>query len=288
MTDPTPAPDWRALCQELLDALENAFQVMAGEGGTQHISTATDVLLRADAHLATPPDRLRQCPTHGQQSENAWVCPECVRAATEKSSVAQSNFAMHRLATPPAATRETGLDMQPTEFRLVDIGDGKPVQVQVCPNCGIAPGNVDDCGRFGDPGCPYFGIGHEAGAEISDEEWDALKDRLWDLYETVGHQGERIMWPGAFDKALDRARKELGRWGGAAVQPVPVSERPWERPGWCDAEGRCWRFDPCENGWWSYGYPLDLMASPGPWTHMSPHWALPVPAADEGEVRNDV
>jgi hypothetical protein len=108
MTDPTPAPDWRALCKELRDALENAFQVMAGEGGTQHISTATDVLLRADAHLATPPDRLRQCPTHGQQSENAWVCPECVRAATEKSSVAQSNFAMHRLATPPAATRETG------------------------------------------------------------------------------------------------------------------------------------------------------------------------------------
>jgi hypothetical protein len=108
MTDPTPAPDWRALCKELRDALENAFQVMAGEGGTQHISTATDVLLRADAHLAAPPDRLRQCPTHGQQSENAWVCPECVRAATEESSVAQSNFAMHRLATPPAATRETG------------------------------------------------------------------------------------------------------------------------------------------------------------------------------------
>jgi hypothetical protein len=21
--------------------------------------------------------------------------------------------------------------------------------------------------------------------------------------------------------------------------PVPVSERPWERDGWCDAEGRC-------------------------------------------------
>lgn len=22
--------------------------------------------------------------------------------------------------------------------------------------------------------------------------------------------------------------------------PVPVAERPWEREGWCDAEGRCW------------------------------------------------
>jgi hypothetical protein len=24
------------------------------------------------------------------------------------------------------------------------------------------------------------------------------------------------------------------------IEPVPVSERPWEREGWCDAEGRCW------------------------------------------------
>lgn len=25
-----------------------------------------------------------------------------------------------------------------------------------------------------------------------------------------------------------------------AVQPVSVSERPWERAGWCDEQGRCW------------------------------------------------
>jgi hypothetical protein len=118
MTDPTPAPDWRALCKELRDALENAFQVMAGEGGTQHISTATDVLLRADAHLATPPDRLRQCPTHGQQPENAWGCPECVRelreelAATEESSVAQSNP-----APPEGLTDERLLELMPQQFR---------------------------------------------------------------------------------------------------------------------------------------------------------------------------
>lgn len=33
--------------------------------------------------------------------------------------------------------------------------------VQKCPDCGIAPTNVDDCGHFGDPACPYFGIGLE-------------------------------------------------------------------------------------------------------------------------------
>lgn len=25
-----------------------------------------------------------------------------------------------------------------------------------------------------------------------------------------------------------------------AKVPVPVSEKPWERPGWCDKRGRCW------------------------------------------------
>lgn len=48
-----------------------------------------------------------------------------------------------------------------TEFRWRDIGDGKPVRVMVCPMCGVAPSNVDDCGEFGNPECPYFGIGLE-------------------------------------------------------------------------------------------------------------------------------
>jgi len=62
MTDPTPlpaAPDWRALCKELRDDLENVYLVMAvGAGGTQYI--APDVLLRADAALATPPAATRE------------------------------------------------------------------------------------------------------------------------------------------------------------------------------------------------------------------------------------
>jgi hypothetical protein len=27
-------------------------------------------------------------------------------------------------------------------------------------------------------------------------------------------------------------------------QPVPVSERLWEREGWCDEQGKCWWFNP--------------------------------------------
>lgn len=47
------------------------------------------------------------------------------------------------------------------EYHWRDIGDGNPVMVQVCPKCEVAPSNVDDCGEFGNPECPYFGIGEE-------------------------------------------------------------------------------------------------------------------------------
>lgn len=32
-------------------------------------------------------------------------------------------------------------------------------------------------------------------------------------------------------------------------QPVAVSERPWERDGWCDEQGRCWLQGKIEGDW---------------------------------------
>jgi hypothetical protein len=62
------------------------------------------------------------------------------------------------------------------------------------------------------------------------------------------------------------------------VAPVPVSARPWEREGWCDAKGWCWWFDEEGTGW--------VFAAPGPWNLAQwylPHHAIPQPAslADE-------
>ena len=51
------------------------------------------------------------------------------------------------------------------------------------------------------------------------EEWDAIKERLWDKYETRGYQGERFMYEGDFGTALDLARQELARWGRPAPEP---------------------------------------------------------------------
>jgi hypothetical protein len=81
--------------------------------------------------------------------------------------------------------------------------------------------------------------------------------------------------------ALAAKQSELAALRGA---PVVVSERPWELEGWTDKRGHCWRFDPCESGWWSYGRPVDPMDDPSPWTHMAPHNAIPLPAPQDGEV----
>jgi hypothetical protein len=46
--------DFRAMCAELLEALENAIRVIYHEDGTKHISTANPVITRARAALAQP------------------------------------------------------------------------------------------------------------------------------------------------------------------------------------------------------------------------------------------
>lgn len=68
---------------------------------------------------------------------------------------------------PPSVEepRSEGLDetacCASSDYEWRDIGDGNPVRVKRCPACGVCPGNVDDCGHFGDPDCPYFGVGRE-------------------------------------------------------------------------------------------------------------------------------
>lgn len=53
----------------------------------------------------------------------------------------------------------------------------------------------------------------------SDEAWDALVERAWDKYQTVGYQGERFMYDRDFGNALEFVRQGLARWGNPASQP---------------------------------------------------------------------
>ena len=69
----------------------------------------------------------------------------------------------------------------------------------------------------------------------------------------------------------------IARWGHPTPQPVPVSERPWEREGWCDEQGGCWWWNAptyaAGTGWWSFG-PWEWVEDA---THCLPFSALPLP-----------
>jgi hypothetical protein len=70
------------------------------------------------------------------------------------------------------------------------------------------------------------------------------------------------------------------RWS-PAIQPVTVAERPWEREGWCDAEGICWWFHkatPDTNAGWIPATHEDIeLVGIEFFSHSLPHHALPIP-----------
>ena len=63
----------------------------------------------------------------------------------------------------------------------------------------------------------------------------------------------------------------------ATLSPVPVVERPWERQGWCDAEGKCWVWNAGNCCWWEWVDSRMIDFSHEGYTHSLPHDALPVP-----------
>ena len=81
--EPMTEPNFREMCAELVDALENARRIIHHEDGTLHIDTAEPVLRRAYALLATqPPEPLRPIPVSErlpEQGEWVWHCYTGVR-----------------------------------------------------------------------------------------------------------------------------------------------------------------------------------------------------------------
>jgi hypothetical protein len=99
-----------------------------------------------------------------------------------------------------------------------------------------------------------------------------VEDALLELRSIVMGLGQMGM--NVVAKRVEHAADLLQR---QHPQPVPVSER-LPGPEDCDAEGRCWMFDPCDRGWWCYREALPSDGDPEPFTHWLPHWALPAPA----------
>jgi hypothetical protein len=109
----------------------------------------------------------------------------------------------------------------------------------------------------------------------TDEEIDEWQSHCAYLTRSVACGGAGTgdhYW--AFDVESDHVasivRAALARWGRPTIKPVPVAERPWEREGWCDAEGRCW--------WWCHRHESwELDDGPAHYRHSLPHHALPIP-----------
>jgi hypothetical protein len=79
------------------------------------------------------------------------------------------------------------------------------------------------------------------------------------------------------DGAVLFAKEVLARWSRPAIEPVPVAERPWEREGWCDEEGKCWFLrEVCGDLAWELEDPSSTIT----FGRISclPHHALPIPA----------
>jgi hypothetical protein len=126
---------------------------------------------------------------------------------------------------------------------------------------------------------------NEANAPLAqpEPEWPSVEVMAQIVYENAmlatAPEHAKPHWPRWNDlpnsdariHSLNTAEIILARWGRPAIQPVPVTERPWEREGWCDAEGRCWWFNHA-------GIPEWQLASGGPYGDFSlPHHALPAP-----------
>jgi hypothetical protein len=47
----------------------------------------------------------------------------------------------------------------------------------------------------------------------TDEELDALEEKLWKEYKTIGYLGEEFMYDSSFGNALSDYRAVLERWG---------------------------------------------------------------------------
>ena len=63
------------------------------------------------------------------------------------------------------------------------------------------------------------------------------------------------------------------------VMPVPVSERPWDREGWCDEEGRCW-FLSSRFLTWSLESPPVALTRQIARLHSLPAHAIPLPGVE--------
>ena len=243
-------PDYRALCAELVDSLENARRIIQHADGTLHINTAEFVLRRARALLAEPRIISRDRDETG---------PYVVVAESAGSA-------------KPALAEPDGCDFP---VCIDDDSEEGTCSRWLAGSCeGPASAARAVLARYGSP----------AAAPVPEPPAEGPTDEeLYELWEQEGYEGD-------FQDCRRFYRGASARWGRPAAAPVPVSERlpgPEDcttnpRTG----QGQwCWgwvQHDPAPySGRWRM-MRREWLADEA--THWLPSSALPLPAPEGGEV----
>ena len=111
-------------------------------------------------------------------------------------------------------------------------------------------------------------------------DWKALCEELLQAWEVeLGELSESNRLCRRARAALAQPEPEVAEQRHLA--PVPVSERPWEREGWCHEQER-WAWFYNRRVGWRDAIPPESLKPPTlfPYTHSLPFTALPLPQGE--------
>jgi hypothetical protein len=232
-------PDYRALCAELAERLDR--RAMKSRKEVELITRARTLLAApeavgvSDEEVEAWADLAGYIKGSGDHPCGFWIEPDdlgkIVRnyahatpvpvkspelATIEEDAEAQAKTLPNEVAIANASRVIESLRLYPPERIMPEADGGVRMYWFSLGSVSICCDNDGDIVVSGRSPAPVPVVG------VADEEWDALVERLWDQYETVGYLGERFMHCSDFGTAMDLARKELTRYGTAHPAPVPM------------------------------------------------------------------
>jgi hypothetical protein len=268
---PTTGTDWRALCAELHQALEKHCETLEEERLLDRSAAALRAALaQPEPELLTDEAPEKDAPVwYNSDMASSW---EAGRRDGWSDAIASYGTLAIELA--PENVDELVSENLPdlrqnleTVIRCSRAYDGYSTMTPI----ELADRIIDAVVSWHPSTLPHQRVALAQPEPVAPTD-EALLASVRHLY---GDQAAADM--GAEDD-LRTARAVLARWCRPAIQPVPVTERPWEREGWCNEAGWCWGFDaddtdPC----WIFDKPETCIC----WTHCLPAHALPILTSQE-------
>jgi hypothetical protein len=261
--------DYRALCARMADALDHYRQLLMDDRRETHALAAEARAALAQPGPVGPTDEELKA-VYWEAFKNSAACGGSWLAGLR----AVARFA--RTAPAPSEPEQPVSERRPVWTEGI-CGDGAAILkdgvMQPIEDV-IAALNATSLAKP-EP----EGLTDEEPTDQEIEEWaDAAAEVPLEEMDPEVHGWRRCFKSDEFSETI---RAALRRFARPAIEPVPVGERPWEREGWCDAEGRCWMVNELLEWAFRKQYKsLDSYYFHG-YTHLLPHWALPLPTPND-------